>query len=92
MVWNKRQVGPTEFLGYEYENAEAVIQKIIKKNKEVENLKDGEEGIIILNQTPFYGESGGQVGDSGTIKSGESIFEVNDVQKKLGNLLFIMGN
>ena len=87
----KDKVGPTEFLGYEYENAEAVIQKIIKKNKEVENLKDGEEGIIILNQTPFYGESGGQVGDSGTIKSGESIFEVNDVQKKLGNLFVHYG-
>ncbi len=87
----KDKVGPTEFLGYEYENAEAVIQKIIKNNKEVENLKNGDEGIIILNQTPFYGESGGQVGDSGLIKSGESIFEVNDVQKKLGNLFVHYG-
>ena len=87
----KDKVGPTEFLGYEYENAEAVIQKIIKNDKEVKNLNDGEEGIIILNQTPFYGESGGQVGDSGTIKSGENIFEVNDVQKKLGNLFVHYG-
>ena len=87
----KDKVGPTEFLGYEYEHAEAVIQKIVKNNKEVENLKDGDEGIIILNQTPFYGESGGQVGDSGTIKSGENIFEVNDVQKKLGNLFVHYG-
>ena len=87
----KDKVGPTEFLGYEYEHAEAVIQKIVKNNKEVENLNDGEEGIIILNQTPFYGESGGQVGDSGTIKSGENIFEVNDVQKKLGNLFVHYG-
>ena len=87
----KDKVGPTEFLGYEYENAEAVIQKIIKNNKEADNLKDGEEGIIILNQTPFYGESGGQVGDSGTIKSGEGFFEVYDVQKKLGNLFVHYG-
>ncbi len=87
----KDKVGPTEFLGYEYEHAEAVIQKIIKNNKEVEKLKDGDEGIIILNQTPFYGESGGQVGDSGTIKSGDNIFEVNDVQKKLGNLFVHYG-
>ena len=87
----KDKVGPTEFLGYEYEHAEAVIQKIVKNNKEVEKLKDGDEGIIILNQTPFYGESGGQVGDSGTIKSGENIFEVNDVQKKLGNLFVHYG-
>ncbi len=87
----KDKVGPTEFLGYEYEHAEAVIQKIVKNNKEVEKLNDGDEGIIILNQTPFYGESGGQVGDSGTIKSGENIFEVNDVQKKLGNLFVHYG-
>ncbi len=87
----KDKVGPTEFLGYEYEHAEAVIQKIVKNNKEVENLNNGDEGIIILNQTPFYGESGGQVGDSGTIKSGENIFEVNDVQKKLGNLFVHYG-
>tara|TARA_B100000242_G_scaffold24098_1_gene14593 strand:- start:373 stop:3039 length:2667 start_codon:yes stop_codon:yes gene_type:complete len=87
----KDKVGPTEFLGYEYEHAEAVIQKIVKNNKEVEKLSDGDEGIIILNQTPFYGESGGQVGDSGTIKSGENIFEVNDVQKKLGNLFVHYG-
>ncbi len=87
----KDKVGPTEFLGYEYEHAEAVIQKIVKNNKEVEKLKDGDEGIIILNQTPFYGESGGQVGDSGTIKSGKNIFEVNDVQKKLGNLFVHYG-
>ena len=63
----------------------------MKNNKEVEKLNDGDEGIIILNQTPFYGESGGQVGDSGTIKSGENIFEVNDVQKKLGNLFVHYG-
>ncbi len=87
----KDKVGPTEFLGYEYEHAEAVIQKIVKNNIEVENLNNGDEGIIILNQTPFYGESGGQVGDSGTIKSGENIFEVNDVQKKLGNLFVHYG-
>ena len=87
----KDKVGPTEFLGYEYEHAEAVIQKIVKNNKEVEKLNDGDEAIIILNQTPFYGESGGQVGDSGTIKSGENIFEVNDVQKKLGNLFVHYG-
>ena len=87
----KDKVGPTEFLGYEYEHAEAVIQKIVKNNKEVEKLNDGDEGIIILNQTPFYGESGGQVGDSGTIKSGDNIFEVNDVQKKLGNLFVHYG-
>ena len=87
----KDKVGPTEFLGYEFESAEGVIQSIIKNNKEVKNLNEGEEGIIILNQTPFYGESGGQVGDSGIIISGDSLFEVKDVQKKLGNLFLHYG-
>jgi len=59
--------GPTEFLGYESEIAEAEILTIVKDGKRVETLKEGEEGIIITNQTPFYGESGGQVGDTGTL-------------------------
>ena len=54
-------------------------------------MKEGEEGQIILNQTPFYGESGGQVGDKGTITSGENEFEVTDVQKKIGNLFVHFG-
>ena len=68
----KDKVGPTEFLGYEFESAEGVIQSILKNNKEIKNLDEGDEVILILNQTPFYGESGGQVGDSGTITSGDN--------------------
>tara|TARA_B100000700_G_scaffold12953_1_gene13080 strand:- start:15491 stop:18157 length:2667 start_codon:yes stop_codon:yes gene_type:complete len=87
----KDKIGPTEFLGYETNQAEGVILNIIKNNKEIKKIKNGEEGIIILNQTPFYGESGGQVGDTGSIVSGENIFKISDVQKKLGDLFIHYG-
>ena len=82
---------PTEFLGYETMSSEGIIKYIIKDNKEVNSLSEGDEGNIILNQTPFYGESGGQLGDLGTIKSGNNIFVVNDVQKKFGDLFIHLG-
>ena len=87
----KEKIGPTEFLGYETNQAEGSVTAIIKDDKEIQQLKEGEEGQIILNQTPFYGESGGQVGDKGTITSGEYEFEVTDVQKKIGNLFVHFG-
>ena len=64
---------------------------LLKKNKEVDQLKENDEGMIIVNQTPFYGESGGQVGDTGEIVSNEFKFEVTDVQKKLGDLFVHYG-
>ncbi len=82
----KDNLEPTEFLGYETNQAEGIVLSLIRDNKEVENLKKGDEGMIILNQTPFYGESGGQVGDTGSIISGDFKFNVNDVQKKIGDL------
>ena len=87
----KDKIGPTEFLGYESNQSEGVVLNIIKGNKEVNILSNNEEGMIITNQTPFYGESGGQLGDTGTIVSGNSIFEVNDTQKKLGDLFVHYG-
>ena len=88
----REKLGATEFLGYETNQAEGVVLSLFKDNKEVDQLKSGEEGMIIVNQTPFYGESGGQVGDEGEIISGDFKFEVKDVQKKLGDLFVHYGN
>ena len=87
----KDKVGATEFLGYEKIQSEGIILKLIKNNNEVDSLKTGEKGMIVVNQTPFYGESGGQLGDIGKINSGNNSFTVNDVQKKLGNLFVHYG-
>ncbi|MDC3139481.1 alanine--tRNA ligase [Candidatus Pelagibacter sp.] len=87
----KDKLGPSEFLGYETDQAEGIILSLLKDNKEVNELNEDDEGIIILNQTPFYGESGGQVGDTGEIISGDFKFEILDVQKKLGDLFVHYG-
>ncbi len=87
----KDKLGATEFLGYETDQAEGIILSLLKDNKEVNELEENDEGIIILNQTPFYGESGGQVGDTGEIISGDFKFEIIDVQKKLGDLFVHYG-
>ena len=87
----KDKLGPTEFLGYETDQAEGVIKTLLKNNEQVKSLKAGDEGMIIVNQTPFYGESGGQVGDSGEIVSNNFKFTVSDVQKKLGDLFVHYG-
>jgi len=80
------RLGATDFLGYATDKAEGVLTLILKDNKEVQGLQENDEGIIITNQTPFYGESGGQVADTGTISDENFEFEVLDVQKKLGDL------
>ena len=92
-IWFKMRdrLGATEFLGYETDQAEGVVLSLLKDNKEVKELKLNDEGMIITNQTPFYGESGGQVGDTGEINTGDFKFEVTDVQKKLGDLLVHYG-
>ncbi|MDX2158833.1 MAG: alanine--tRNA ligase [Hyphomicrobiaceae bacterium] len=83
----KEEVGATEFLGYDVEQAEAVVKGTFAKGKAVDALSAGQFGEIVVNQTPFYGESGGQVGDSGIIKGpGGALFRVTDTQKKLGVL------
>ena len=88
-VWYglRERVGATEFLGYETESAEGVIRAIVKDGVEVEKLTAGERGSLILNQTPFYGESGGQVGDVGEITASGFRAEVTDTRKKLGDLV-----
>jgi len=87
----KDKLGATEFLGYETNQSEGIVLSLLKDNKETKELKKDDEGIIIVNQTPFYGESGGQVGDTGEIISNDFKFKVTDVQKKLGDLFVHYG-
>ncbi len=87
----KDKLDATEFLGYETNQAEGVVLSLLKGNKETDQLNENDEGMIIVNQTPFYGESGGQVGDIGEIISNDFKFEVTDVQKKLGDLFVHYG-
>ena len=76
---------PTEFLGYTNKEAMGEVSAIIHNNSIVENIKDGDEAIIVFNQSPFYAESGGQLGDIGTIYSDKVLFKVKDTKKKLNN-------
>ncbi|MCW5681182.1 MAG: alanine--tRNA ligase [Xanthobacteraceae bacterium] len=82
----REKLGSTEFLGYETESAEGVVSALVKDGKEVAALKAGETGQIVLNQTPFYGESGGQVGDTGEMRATGVKIAVTDTQKKQGDL------
>ena len=87
----REKLGATEFLGYETETAEGVVGALVKDGAAVDQLKTGESGAIVLNQTPFYGESGGQVGDIG-VMLGEGVrFRVTDTQKKAGDLFIHLG-
>jgi alanyl-tRNA synthetase len=88
----REKSGATEFLGYDTENAEGEVRALVKAGKQAKALGKGEEGQIVVNQTPFYGESGGQVGDTGVIKGTKgALFRVTDTQKKLGDLIVHSG-
>jgi len=85
------KLGSTEFLGYNSNKAEAKILSIVKEFREKNSIKIDEDGFIITNQTCFYAESGGQVGDSGKIVTSTGIFEVKDTQKFFGSLFVHIG-
>jgi alanyl-tRNA synthetase len=79
-------LGRTEFLGYDTEEAEGTVVAILKDGKKVSSAKAGETVRVLTNQTPFYGESGGQTGDTGSLKSARVSGTVIDTEKKLGAL------
>jgi alanyl-tRNA synthetase len=82
----REKLGATEFLGYETESAEGVVAALVKDGKEVSELKAGDTGAVVVNQTPFYGESGGQVGDTGEMRREGVKLAVTETQKKAGDL------
>ena len=87
----REKLGASEFLGYETETAEGVVAATVKDGKDVDSLKAGDSGAIVLNQTPFYAELGGQVGDTGLMTGDGVRFRVTDTQKKAGDLFVHLG-
>lgn len=77
----------TEFTGYKATRGEAKIVALYKDGQKVEQLSEGEEGVVVLDTTPFYAESGGQIGDAGYLSAGEVRFDVRDTTKTGGAFL-----
>ena len=82
----REKLGATEFLGYDTEVAEGVVTALVRDGKEIAELKAGESGTVVLNQTPFYGESGGQTGDTGVMTADGVRAAVTDTQKRAGDV------
>ena len=88
----RESAGASEFLGYATDAAEAVVTALVVDGKQVEKLETGADGAIIVNQTPFYGEAGGQVGDTGMIETeAGDRFRVSDTQRKADGLIVHYG-
>ena len=80
--------GETDFTGYERLKDEATVIALYQNGESVDVLKQGDEGMVILDRTPFYAESGGQVGDKGVITAGKTLFHVTDTRKQGGGDIF----
>ena len=88
----REKLGATEFLGYDNESAEGKVMAIVVDGASVTSVPAGQDATIITNQTPFYGESGGQVGDTGLLFTAAGAeFVVNDTHKKLGDMVVHFG-
>ncbi len=88
----REKIGASEFLGYNTETAEGEIQALVVAGHPVARAEAGAQVAVLLNQTPFYAESGGQVGDHGTIQGPGFTIVVTDTQKKLGELFVHIGH
>ncbi len=82
----REEFGPTEFLGYETEKSEGIVIAMMKDGQRVTTAAAGSTVLVLTNQTPFYGEAGGQIGDQGTMVSAKGEGRVVDTEKKLGSL------
>jgi alanyl-tRNA synthetase len=83
----REKLGATEFLGYDTEQAEGAVRALVQNGVVVDRLDVGAAGAVIVNQTPFYGESGGQVGDTGFLVGPGVRFRVTNTVKKLSDLI-----
>ncbi len=81
----------TEFTGYEHLDDQVHIVALFKQGQPVDSLHPGDEGLVVLDKTPFYAESGGQIGDCGKITATNAVFEVKDTQKQAGTLFLHKG-
>jgi alanyl-tRNA synthetase len=89
----REEVGATEFLGYETESAEGIVVAILRDGERVAEATIGDDVAVVLNQTPFYAEAGGQVGDTGVVFSASGAeMEVRDTVRKAGDLHVHLGN
>ena len=83
----RERFGATEFLGYAQQHAEGVVSALLVDGRETQSLPTKEKGLVVLNQTPFYAESGGQMSDLGRITGNDGFSaRITDVQKKVGDL------
>ncbi|WP_419729843.1 alanine--tRNA ligase [Lichenicola sp.] len=87
----RERVGNAEFLGYSTEQADAEILALVADGASITTAATGQDVFVLLNQTPFYAESGGQVGDAGVIAGSDFRIEITDTQKKLGELFVHVG-
>ena len=78
------KAGATEFVGYVHDRADGVVQAIVKDGVPVEQANEGDEIEFVVSQTPFYAESGGQMGDAGQASSGDNLICISDVKKRAG--------
>ncbi|MFO0684475.1 MAG: alanine--tRNA ligase [Sandaracinus sp.] len=85
------EVGATSFVGYDKERAGSTVAALVKGGERVTALREGDEGEVVTRVTPFYGESGGQVGDHGVIRAGDALFTVEDTQKPVEGLFVHRG-
>ena len=80
------ELGATDFFGYDAERAEGQVIALVADGRRVDVLGTGDEGFLVTNQTPFYGESGGQIGDTGTIFTEEASAVVKDTQRRVNDV------
>lgn len=83
--------GETEFIGYEYLNGEATITELYIDGQAVNELSAGDSGLVVLDRTPFYAESGGQIGDIGRLQGANDLFDVKDTRKQGGKVFGHLG-